>query len=129
MPTAKGSKVMAVMGEEITYGTASATEFLQLPIAEFNGGLKSQSVKSRVLRGDRNPTEGFRGRNEVAFDLVMQPGVRDIAFTLKHALGAVTTTGAGPYTHAIKVGTLPVGLTVDKFFQDLTQIERYISGR
>jgi hypothetical protein len=129
MATAKGSKVMAAMGEESTYAVASATEYLQLPIAEFNGGLKRTSNASRILRGDRNPTESFLGRQDVSFDLVLQPGVRDIAFIMKHALGSVSTTGAGPYTHTIKVGTLPVGLTIDKFFQDLVQIERYTGCR
>jgi hypothetical protein len=129
MATAKGSKVLCSMGEESTYGTASATEYLQLGIAEFNGGLKRTSNASRILRGDRNPTESFLGRKDVSFDLVLQPGVREIAFLMKHALGSNTTTGAGPYTHTTKVGTLPVGLTFDKFFQDLVQVQRYTGCR
>lgn len=112
------------------YGVApTLPEGLQLPIAEIDLKMQRAINKSRVLRGDRNPTKGFLGRKNVGGPLVMQPGVRDIAFLMKHLLGAVTTSGAGPYTHTIKVGTLPPGLTIDKIFGTLTQIERYLGCR
>jgi hypothetical protein len=130
MATAKGSRASAIIYEEATYAVAPPTpQGLQLSATQIDVGLTRGSNKSAVLRGDRNPTEGFLGRRAVAGNIVTQPGVREIAFIMKHCLGAVTTTGAGPYTHVVKVGALPTGLTLDKFFADLVLVERYLGLR
>jgi len=130
---AKGSKIRAVIYEESTWGVAPTTpEGLELSKAEVGLAMKRGPNKSRVLRSDRNPVEGSLGRKDVGGPLVLQPGVRELPFLMKHALGPVTTTGTGPYTHTIKIGDLPVGLTIDKFFSDMSgvgAVERYLGGR
>lgn len=128
--TARGSKVKTVMYEETVYGTAPTTPGgIQLPAIENSLALTRAMVKSRVLRGDRNPTRGDLGRKAGAGGLLIQPDVRSIAFVMKHAIGGVTTTGAGPYTHVIKIADLPIGLTIDKFFSDVVLVNRYLGFR
>ncbi len=131
MPTEKGSKTSFVMYEETSYGVAPTTpNGLQLPVVEASLAMKRAINRSRVLRGDRNQTPGSQGRKDLTGPLVIQPGVRDLAFVLKHAHNnAPTVAGVGPYTHTIKVGALPIGITLDKKFATLTQVFRYLGLR
>lgn len=113
----------------ISGGSGALGLGLQLPIVSIDLGLMRASNKSAVLRGDRNPTAGSLGNKTVSGNLVTEPGHRDICFLMKHLLGGVTTTGSGPYTHVIKVSDLPPGLTIDKYFSDIGQVERYLGCR
>lgn len=130
---AKGSKIRAVIYEENAWGVAPTTpEGLELSKAEVGVAMKRGSNKPRVLRSDRNPAEGSLGRKDAGGPLVLQPGVRELPFLMKHALGTVVTTGTGPFTHTIKIGDLPPGLTLDKFFSDMSGlgcVERYLGYR
>lgn len=116
-------------GAYVSGGSAALGLGLQLPLVSTDIGLTRAINKSAVLRGDRNPTKGSLGNKIVAGNIVVEPGHRDICFLMKHLLGSVSTSGAGPYTHVIKVGDLPIGLTFDKYFSDIAQVERYLGLR
>lgn len=116
-------------GAYVSGGSGALGLGLQAPAAQCDIALTRASNKSAVLRGDRNRTAGSLGRKTVTGNLIMEPSHRDIPFFMKHLLGDVTTSGGGPYTHVIKVGDLPVGLTLEKYFSDIGQVERYLGCR
>lgn len=80
--------------------------------------------KSNVIRSSRNPTRAKRGNRDVSGSIPteLSPFQGTI---LKHLMGANTTTGAGPYVHTMKIGALPVGLTLEKGFSDIAQYFLY----
>lgn len=92
---------------------------------------KSESLRlsrnlnsSQVIRNTRNPNKPSRGNTSVAGDISTE--LSPYMTTLfKHLLGSVTTTGASPYTHVFKVGSLPVGLSIEKQFTDIAQYILY----
>ncbi len=130
---AKGSKIRGVIYEESTWGVAPTTpEGIQLSVAEIGVALNRTSNMSRVLRNDRNGTEGSLGWRNVAGPIVTQPNSRELPFIMKHVMGAWAVVGAGPYTHTLKVSDLPPGLTLDKNFTDMSGVgcvERYTGLR
>jgi len=79
---------------------------------------------SNVIRSTRNPNKPTRGNQEVAGDISVElnPWMGRL---FKHTLGGYVRTGAGPYTHTFKIGSLPVGLQVEKQFGDIVQYLRY----
>jgi hypothetical protein len=80
---------------------------------------------SNVIRSTRNPNKPTRGNQEVAGDIKVElnPWMGRL---FKHTLGGYVRTGAdSPYTHTFKIGSLPVGLQVEKQFPDIVQYLRY----
>lgn len=111
MPQAFGHNAWIGFGSESTYGTRVApTLFLEILSENFKRektfiskpALRSASQKNKV-RSKRNVTGGFK------FQFSWEGAA---ATLLRHALGTVNTTGAGPFTHTITpAGNLPTGLT------------------
>lgn len=117
---AKGSKAQLRGYEESVYGTYPASgNAVRLPVIDISLNKTQDLVESRVLSGDRNATLPVPGEVSVGGGFTMQPDIRSIGWILKHFFGDYSVTGAGPYTHVFKVGSLPTGLSLEKFFSDL----------
>jgi hypothetical protein len=121
MGSARGSDLEVVIYEEAIYAVAPTTP----------NGLKTHTIscgvkasrghnQSKVLRNDRNPVEPSQGRKTVVGPHVIQPDSRSVGFQMKHALGSAAVAADSPVvginTHTLKIGALPIGLTVDKKF-------------
>ena len=110
-----GTKVS--FGEESTAGTAvSRTVAAPVLSVDFQQKRESDTLKHLLGSGStRNPTSMIDVRKTttgtVELDAYYAGGV--LGLLLKHALGSLTTTGAGPYTHTYALSAaLPNGLTV-----------------
>jgi len=100
------------VGAESTFGTAVARskffEFLSESIKLDQGREARSSLRGRSKnrRGQKKKSVGG------SFEMQMQ--VNGMETLLKHALGAVSTSGAGPYTHTFTLArSLPTGLSVE----------------
>lgn len=96
------------VAEEVTYGTAVAPsrfyEFVSEGLKGVYERVESEGVRAgtKVLRSDRfvPVAKGAEG------DLKLEVFDAGFGLLLKHMLGAVSTTGAGPYVHTATVGDL-----------------------
>jgi len=91
---------------EVTPGTAVAVSKF-LPV--LSSGLKQDidRVPFKGHRAGRLTQWGWKaGRKKVGGAVKLQLPNKDVAALLKHCFGAVTTTGAGPYTHTCTPGEL-----------------------
>lgn len=81
-------------------------------------------ITSNVLRSSRQPQQPSVGNKNVGGSLQIEinPYMQRL---FKHVLGNYVRSGAGPYTHTIKVGSLPTGLVIEKQFTDIAQYFRY----
>ena len=98
---------------------------LYVPFLNESLRLSRAFSSSNVIRSTRNPNKPTRGNQEVAGDIAVElnPWMGRL---FKHTLGGYSSTGAGsPYTHTFKIGSLPVGLQVEKQFGDIVQYLRY----
>lgn len=128
--SARGTYAQTIMSEEVTQGTAPTTpNSLWLPTVSNSLAMKRGFVKSRVITGNRNDTEPSLGRKMIAGQHVMQPDSRSLDFLTKHIFPSQTVTGAGPYTKVGKIGLLPPGLTLEKYFSDLGDVYRHLGCR
>ncbi len=79
---------------------------------------------SKVIRSSRNPNAPVRGNREIGGDIPTEINPH-MGRLFKHLLGSYTRTGAGPYVHTFKCGPLPVGLQIEKWFEDIGKYIRY----
>lgn len=125
MPQAEGSQGQIIYDAETTYKTDPGTPDCKiLPFKSESLRFSRNLVESEAITSSRNPKKPGRGKSNVsgAIELEINPY---IAAILKHALGSNTTTGTSPYTHTMKVGSLPVGLVIEKGFKDISQYFKY----
>ena len=125
MAQAIGSKARIIYDSETTYKTTPGSPDAKiLPFVSESIKLQRNLIESKAIKSSRNPNKPGRGNIEVAGDISLEinPFLGTI---LRHALGASTPTGVGPYTHTIKINNLPVGLTIEKGFTDLAQYFLY----
>ncbi len=105
--------------DEGTYNTAVAVsrfyEFTKEGIEGKYERIESKALRSgtRVLRSDRFQVNPKGANGSIEFEVLN----KGFGYFLKHMLGTVTTTGAGPYTHTGTVSDL-----TGKFFT--TQVGR-----
>lgn len=119
MTMARGSLSQLVMLDETVLGVADGTTGLRLPFISYDVKLSQPLNESRVLQGNRNRTAPYLDEKSLGGSVVIQPDVRSISHVMRHALGVPTVTGAGPYVHEFKPGTMPVGFTLEPYFSDL----------
>ena len=125
MPQAEGSQGQIIYDAETTYKTDPGTPDCKiLPFKSESLKLSRNVFESEAITGSRNPKKPSRGKYDIAGDIELEINPY-IAAILKHALGSNTTTGASPYTHTMKVGSLPVGLVIEKGFKDIVQYFKY----
>lgn len=110
--------------EESVWGTTPGSPQLKLIKAGLYGESLSASIEelmSNAVNGSRAVENVIQGNIDVKGAVPIELPLLGIGTLLKHALGTVNTSGAGPYTHVIKRGALPAGLTLEKGFTDIGQ--------
>jgi hypothetical protein len=112
-----GSGISGQFGlkEETTWGTAVTVDRFYELLSESIGyeidRMESEAIRSdqRVIRSD----DWGAGTKRVSGPFKIELSTKNIALLMKHALGTVNTTGAGPYTHTCTPGSLTgKGLTI-----------------
>lgn len=124
MVQAIGANAYLSYVEESTWGTTPGSPSMVLLKAATYGETLSanmEELRSNSINGNR-AVEYVRGGNfDIGGGIPFEASLLGFGTILKHALGDNTTTGAGPYTHTIKRGTLPAGLSIEKGFSDISQ--------
>jgi hypothetical protein len=115
MTQARGTGATFALFEESAYATDPGTpDGKKLYLTGFNLQKQQSRQPSNVLSGNRSRTEPYLGNADVSGALNLEIGAESIGHLLKHALGAVATSGTSPYTHQFTLANaLPVGLTLE----------------
>lgn len=131
MPIYTGRGSYIGIGEEVTWGTAVAAA-RYANVRSF--GLQRRRETAPVpdlLQPDTGavPRRKFTVRDRASGPVEIPMFFEDYVATAlaKHALGAVATSGAGPYTHALTLSaSLPTGLTIRRGIG--THVEQIYEG-
>lgn len=96
--------------QESTFGTAvAAAKWLEIESESIKNGRKFEPVSSLRFRGQSRKIAGPKKVGGPVMFPALWTGWEQI---LKHAMGSVNTTGAGPFTHTFSLAAaLPTGLT------------------
>lgn len=114
MPQARGSGSVVALFEETTYATApGAPNGTKLYVVSSALQASQPLVKSNTLGGNRARTRSGRGNINAGGPIKTELSAENVGTLLKHAMGAVSTSGVGPYTHTLTLGNLPVGLHIE----------------
>lgn len=124
MAQAKGSSAQLGIQEEVTYKTDPSPDMTRIHIVSCDLGLDQGLEESKTIQSNRNAVEPFRGRKNVPGSIVTELQAYT-AKLWKGLLGANTTTGAGPYTHTMKVGSSIPSFVMEKGFYDIAQYFKY----
>lgn len=106
------------LGEEVTWGTAvSVTNWFQLlPGASLRRDIEKIERNAMEVSGTVNVPRGhFRSTDNVSGGFSINMNYQNCGMLLKHAIGGVATSGAGPdYTHDFTLAAEPpTGLSMD----------------
>ena len=117
MAQQRGTTVRLSYDTEATFKTTPASgASLIFPYVKESFRMNRNLITSNTIRSSRNPQMPVRGNRDVSgtidFELAPQYGL-----LLKHIFGSTATTGS--YVHTYKVGDLPQGMVIEKYFPDL----------
>jgi hypothetical protein len=126
MAQASGSNAQVIYGEESTYGTAASSGIFWkgATYGESFGG-STEELQSEAINASRSVQDTKAGNISVGGSIPFELSTVGMGTILKHLMGSNATTGAGPYTHTMKRGALPTGLTIEKGYTDITQYEMF----
>ena len=124
------------LGEETVYGTAVAiTNWMHISsmtatrevVREVDPTLGNDSATANVHTG----AASFVASDNASLSIETPFAYDDSTLMiLKHALGAVATTGAGPYVHTFTLATpLPTGLTAEVIFGTSANSAKFEGGK
>lgn len=126
MPQAKGAKAQVIIQKETAYKTDPASPDAR-KISVVSCGLAQSRAQepSPSLTGNRNPKKAALGNTDVGGPLVtvLQAYMAEL---FEAVLGDVTTSGANPYTHVIKVGDSLPSYLIEKGYTDINQYFKYL---
>lgn len=119
MAQQKGSNVRLIYDSETVFKTSPASGTSRvLPYVKESMRLNRNLISSNTIRSSRNPQGPTRGNRDVGGSIEVEFAPQ-YGLMLQHVFGSTATTGAGPYTHTHKIGSLPIGMTIEKYFGDL----------
>lgn len=124
---ASGANSRIVIDEETTYKTDPGT-IDGRQISFLTAGIKGERslMRDDSITGDRNKVAPDLGNLNAAGPIAANLDETSHAMLLKHLFGSNVTTGASdPWTHTLKVGSLPVGLVINKEFTDIGEYYKY----
>lgn len=127
MPQARGSQSALAVFDETVFGADPAGPSGVLFRYKSNSLASSQNlIKSETLGGGRERTVPGLGNIDAAGDIVSEFSAENDGTFLRHAIGSLVTTGAGPYVHTLNLGDLPVGMVLEKDFgANIAGVGRY----
>lgn len=116
MSQPRGSAVQYFIYDETTFGVAPGTPSATLLYLTRCGLSASRNLLQDDTGGTgaRTRQQPDLGNVDAGGALVGNLAAESIGPILKHAMGGVVTTGAGPYTHTFSLGDLPVGFHLEK---------------
>jgi hypothetical protein len=114
------------LAEEVTYGTpVGASNWLEIISTSLDREIDRQPEPTLGRAGDAGhvPRRKYTASDNVggAISFVMSYDDSTLMM-LKHALGSVSTSGAGPFAHSITLDDLPIGLTINKLTPDQSEV-------
>ena len=132
MSQQQGSNTKVLCASEAYFGQVSSSlDAMVVPFVSEGLVLNRNLISSKTIRGSRNPLTPVRGNVDVAGDLSFELAHQH-GRLLRHALGVYTAVSgesvsmpAGTFKHTMKVGNLPVGLSIEKQFTDLATAEYF----
>lgn len=88
--------------KEVTQGTAVPPLAVTVPVNKFKAHDKFEELLDQAQRGDMAELGGYgQGAGMVEWEIDESPAFYDtLPYFLQNILGEISTTGAGPYTHA-----------------------------
>jgi hypothetical protein len=112
---ARGSgATFAIFQDETTYGTAPGSPAgAKLYLRSFGVQAQQGQESSQVITGNRARPKPYLTNRNIQGQLTGEINAENLGFLLRHALGVVSTTGTGPYQHAINIGALPESFTLE----------------
>lgn len=115
MPQARGSQATFGLYEETAYGANPGAPDGQLMYVKSFGVADSRNLlqSQTLVGGSRAKPKPVRGNFDAGGSIPVEIAPESIGKWLKHSLGVISTTGAGPYTHVFTIGDLPVGLMLE----------------
>jgi hypothetical protein len=128
MPQARGSKGRIFYAEESSWGVLPGSPVVRQLKAITYGeslGATGEELRSGAITGARALESVRMGPIDAGGSLPFEAAPLGIGTLMKHAIGGRVTTGTGPYTHVIKRGILPAGLTIEKNFEDVGRTFRF----
>lgn len=126
MTQQRGATGVLTFDTEATYKTTpAAPDAVIIPFKTESLAYNRELIESQTIKTGRNPARPGRGKvgvgGDISFELAPQYGR-----LLKHIFGSYGVAGgSAPYTHTFKIGDLPVGMTIEKQFADLTKFFLY----
>lgn len=112
-----GNDLIVALYEETTYKTDPGTPSgMKMFVSSFGLVPQQNLIDSAVFSGKRTLQAPMKGNKNMTGPMETELAAEWMARPLKHLLGTNTITGTGPYTHTIKIGALPVGMTLEKDF-------------
>lgn len=120
MSQQSGANAVLIYDTETTYKTTPASpDAMVLPYVSESLRLSRSTSSSKTIRTNRNPQKPARGNMDVAGDIPFELSPQ-YGRLFKHIFGSYVKSGSSaPYTHTYKIGTLPVGMCIEKQFADL----------
>ena len=121
-----GAATSIIFDTETVYKTTPATSTAHvLPFVSESLRLNRNLLASKTIRASRNPQAPTRGNLEVSGDINFELSPQ-YGKLMKHIFGSYGVAGGGaPYTHTYKIGTLPIGLSIEKQFPSLA-VPKYL---
>ncbi len=105
------------IGVESTYGTkVSRTNWLEVYRFDVKQDVNRQPINTLGRVGDtsRMRSDNYVGGISVPWSMSTRMAYDDSCLLLlEHCMGAVATTGAGPYVHTFTLGAIPDGLSLE----------------
>lgn len=115
MGVGSGEAAQLMIAEESTYGTA-VTVTRSFEFVSESMKLKVERLESKGLRAGQRVMKSTKwqpGKRSASGDILMELGNIGFGVWLKHMMGHIGTTGAGPvYVHTASPDDLPTSLTV-----------------
>lgn len=126
METEKGVGCTLIIQEETVFKTDPAAPDAQLIyLSSESISLSRPNESSDVMRGgNRNPTKPARGLDDVSGDISTELQAY-IGKLYRGVLGTSTPSGAGPYTHTIKIGTSLPSFLIERKYPTLAKFVKY----
>lgn len=120
---ASGSNLQISIIEETVWGTTPSTPQMK-NIRGITGeslGASQEQIKSAELNPQRSVSDAKPGQKKVEGDINLELGIHGAVSFYSRLFGTVVTTGTGPYTHKISVGSGPKSVTLEKYFPDINR--------
>ena len=124
MAQAEGIQSQIFIQEEATYGSDPTPGGYLLPIVSEDVRTTEKLIESKLIRSSRNPSRPGRGNQSVDGNIVTEL-IAELGYFWKWALGSVTDSGSGPYTHIFKIDNTLASFVLEKGFTDISQYFKF----